>query len=96
MSAETEKKLGLIQTGRVADILLEQFSQRIAARKEIAIKRLAQAHRAGTATQAEYAAGMGAYCALEDLHTDLVKESTKGHTAQKEINDVRESGPGNR
>jgi len=96
MAEDLERKLALIQNGKMADILLRELGQRIRARQEVTLKVLSQNFRSGQYTEASLASGVAAYCALEDLHSDLVKESTKGNQAQKELNDVRESGPGTR
>lgn len=85
-----DKSLQLIQTGRMAHILLDQFKEKIAERKAHALSKLMQLNRSGSSDAVALASRLAAYCELEDFETELTKEVTRARKAAEEMNGTRE------
>ena len=86
----TEKKLTLIEAGKISDTLLNLFRDRIRAQKDKELKRLttqfAQDQQLGKATDPQIlAARVAAYCAIEGFESELDKEVAIGRKASSEV-----------
>lgn len=85
-----DKSLQLIQTGRMAQIVLDQFKEKIDSRKAHALSKLTQLSRSGCSDPVALASRLAAYCELEDFETELTKEVTRARKAAEEMNGTRE------
>lgn len=86
---EQEKKLELVALGRNASLLLDNFGTYLEIAKERRIKELKMAYKAGKNDAVTLSSILAAYCALDDLASELERDVRAGNRNSKEMNDAR-------
>lgn len=81
---QDNKRLELIRFGRTAELLLDNFGSYIELSKDKKLRELKQAHKMGKTDAVTLASLLAAYCALDDLASDLSRDVKKANSQSKE------------
>lgn len=81
----TDKKLQLIESGKMSDTLLNVFGDKIRETSLEHLARLKSNYKSGKSDQATLSSGVAAICALDDLLEKLTKDVRTGNKVSREI-----------
>lgn len=91
---DNEKKIQIVNEGRMADLMFNQAKSFIESQKKLALNNLLGNFRAGKQDVVTLSSGIAAICALEDLESAIVKTIKRGNDASHKLMEERNDSSG--